>query len=67
MSKDKLSLGLSGIPLVNEERKKEYQICKSRGHVKSRITPDGWNVCKCCHTQYKFEWTLKELYAPEEE
>ncbi len=40
--------------MTNEERWKEYQICKVRGHAPSDRMASNYIICKFCNTYYTF-------------
>ena len=48
---------------MTEDQKKQYEVCKVRGHTPSNIvltSKPPWNVCKHCGIHYRFEQKLVE-------
>lgn len=49
----------------NEDRKREYKICKVRKHQKSGMRNGEWDVCEFCLTQFRYVTKMEEQDAPE--
>lgn len=48
----------------NEDRKREYEICKKRKHQKSGMRVDQWDVCEFCLTQFRYINKMEEKDVP---
>lgn len=49
----------------NEERLKQYHICKERGHIDNGVWYGEWTQCKFCETLLKYETIIHEKYTPD--
>jgi hypothetical protein len=56
--------------MTDGERKRQYEICKERGHVPSDIqlmSLPPQEVCAKCGTHYRYDTVLVEFDAPKGE
>jgi hypothetical protein len=55
------------LKMTDDERKRQYEICKERGHVPSDIQLTSLppqEVCAKCGTHYRYDRVLVEFDAP---
>jgi hypothetical protein len=51
----------------NEERLRQYHICKERGHKDNGMWLGEWTKCRYCETELRYETVVHEKYAPTKE